>query len=62
VALLDDFGLLQLCADDDCREAVCSLCPRVDDGVHCILQSHAARFYPTINRACQYTIHHKNRL
>jgi hypothetical protein len=59
VALLDDFGLLQPYADDDCQEAVYTLCPRVDDGVHCIPQSHAARFYPTINHACQYTMHHK---
>jgi hypothetical protein len=41
VALLDDFGLLQPYADDDCREAVYTLCLPVDDGVHCcISQSH----------------------
>jgi hypothetical protein len=62
VALLDDFGLLQPYADDDCREAVYTLCPPVDDSVHCISKSHAAQFYPTINRACQYTTHLKNRL
>jgi hypothetical protein len=62
VALLDDFGLLQPYADDDCI-AVYTLCLPVDDGVHCcISQSHAARFYPAINRACQYITHLKNRL
>jgi hypothetical protein len=51
VALLDDFGILQPYADDDCQEAVYTLCPPVDDGVHCcISQSHAARFYPAIKQ------------
>jgi hypothetical protein len=51
VALLDDFGLLQPYVDDDCRETVYTLRLPVDDVVHCcISQSHAARFYPAINR------------
>jgi hypothetical protein len=40
VALLDDFGLLQPYADDDCREAVYMLGLPVDDGVHCFTFSH----------------------
>jgi hypothetical protein len=40
VALFDDFGLLQQYADDDCREAVYTLCLPVDDCVHCFSFSH----------------------
>jgi hypothetical protein len=40
VALFDDFGLLQLYADDDCREAVYTLCLPVDDCGHCFTFSH----------------------
>jgi hypothetical protein len=43
VALSDDFGLLQPYADDDCQEAVCTLCLPVDDGVHCFTFSHTQR-------------------
>jgi hypothetical protein len=35
VAFSDDFGLLQPYADDDCREAVYTLCLPVDVCVHC---------------------------
>jgi hypothetical protein len=62
VAPSDDFGLLQPYADDDCREAIYTLCLPVDDCMHCFTSSHTNAILSCDKCACQYKAHFKNRL